>query len=184
MLIFIIPIVGLILYFNAADIQKRLKEDLLGKSGARQVAVLRSEPATPVDPQLDAKASAVACGQTLKLEENAFVKLDLMNRFDQLVTDSGISAQDMKAIGDTPDALNNQEFEAYSLGYLTWQKSNDLSRADFDKLVIKAYQSEDLSELSADEQAQLNAYLAKIKQILVKAFEAGRHDAKMSPCPY
>jgi hypothetical protein len=90
----------------------------------------------------------------------------------------------MNAIGDTPDALNGEGFQAYALGYITWEKSSELSRADFDKLVINAVQSVDMSKLSPEEKSAIDAHLTKVKQMMVKAFDLGRRDAKMSPCPY
>jgi hypothetical protein len=184
-ILFMILILGLILYSKASDIRKWWKESVL-KSSTPQVATLKPEPseAHPVesDLQLDSKAAAVACGKVLKLDKAAFVKLDLVNRFSQLAADSGITEEEAKAMGAKD--LDEQEFEAYSFGYITWDKSKDVSRASFDKMVVDAVNSVDESKLSPAERIQLDPFMVKFRRMMVKAFDLGRQDAKKSPCPF
>jgi hypothetical protein len=179
------PILVLILYFAGPDIQKWWKEDVL-KSGTSQGALkLEQEPPEmqPVetDLPLDAKHAATACGKVLKLDKAAFIKLKIITRLSQLVDDSGFSDEDIKEQGQD---LEKQAFSAYSLAYLTWDKPEKVSRASLDKMVIDAVHSVDLTQLSSDDRVRLDAYMVKFKRMMLKAFDLGRHDAKLSPCPF
>jgi hypothetical protein len=180
------PILVLILYFAGPDIQKWWKEDVM-KSGTSQSALQPEQPqAQPVeaDLPLDSKDAAVACGKVLKLNKEAFDKLDLRPRLSQLLPDSGFTDEELKdkELFSTED-LSEQAFSAYALAYLTWDKSAQTSRADFDKMVIKAAHAADNENLSSDDRARFDAYMVKFKRMMVKAFDLGRHDAKTSPCP-
>lgn len=181
-----IPILAAILYFNASDIKKWWKDDILKSSGSQSALKPEMPQESPVatDLPLDSKAAAVACGKVMKLDKSAFVKLDLLTRFPQLVAESGITDEEEQALGDSANNLDDEEFQAYTLGYLTWDKSSQVSRADFDKMVITAVRGVDQSKLSAAESARLDAYFVKFKRMMVKAFDLGRHDATLSPCPF
>jgi len=170
-----------ILYFGWPGIRKLWKEDGL-KSNTSQ-SNLKPEPqqAQPVDADLplNSKDTAVACGKTLKLKEATFTKLALFTRFSQLMDDSGFTDEERKE----PE-LEKGAFESYSLAYLTWEKPTQVSRASLGKMVIHADSSVDKSKLSSAERVQWDAYMAKYRRLMLKAFELGRHDAKISPCPY
>jgi hypothetical protein len=188
--LFTIPILGLILYFNATDIQKWWKEDVLKSSTSRSAPqpTLKPEPpqAQPfeADVPLDSKAAAVACGKVLKLDkEAALQKLNLLKRLAQLIVDSGITEEELKELGPV-DEVQKQVFEAYGFGYLTWDKAAEVSRADFDKMVVDAALSVDSANLSSAERERINVYLVKFKRMMLKAFDLGRHDAKISPCQF
>lgn len=184
-ILFTILILSLILYAKASEIRKWWNESKL-ESSTSPVAALKPEPseAPPVqsDSPLGSKAAASACGNVLKLDEPAFVKLDLINRFSQLTADSGITNEEAAAMGAKD--LDQQEFEAYSFGYITWDKARDVSRASFDKMVVDAVNSVDESKLSPVDRIQLDPFLVKYKRAMVKAFDLGRQDAKKSPCPF
>ena len=184
-ILFAFLILGLILCFKASDIRKWWNEREL-KSSTPEVAALKPEPpeTNPIetDLQLGSKAAAVACGKVLKLDKAAFVKLDLVNRFSQLIADSGITEAEATATG--AEDLDRQEFEAYSFGYITWDKSKDVSRASFDKMVVDAVNSVDESKLSPAERIQLDPFLVKFRRMMVKAFDLGRQDARKSPCTF
>ena len=185
-LLFTVPILSIVLYFNASDIQDWWKRDIV-KSNAPQF-VLKPEPplAQPAetDLPLDSKAAAVACGKVMKLDKSAFAKLDLFKRLSQLAVDNGVTNKELTALGGSDREQNEQIFQAYALGYLTWDKSNGVSRADFDEIAMRAVHSADKFNLSSDERAQLDAYFVKYKRTMVGAFDLGRHDARMSPCPF
>lgn len=51
----------------------------------------------------------------------------------------GLPRKKQKAMG--VEDLDEQELEAYSFGYITWDKSKGVSRASFDKLVVDAVNS-------------------------------------------
>jgi hypothetical protein len=181
----ITPILALILYFGWPDIQKWWKEDVLKSSTSQTALKLEQEPprAQPVeaDLPLDSKRAATACGKVLKLDETAFVKLNLIKRFSQIINESGFTDEEAK---DPDMDLQKQVFSAYSLAYLTWDKPAGFSRASLDKKVIDAANSVDLSHASSADRAQFNAYMVKFKRMMLKAFDLGRHDAKISPCPF
>lgn len=181
-----IPILAVILYFAAPHIQKWWKEDVLKSSKPQSTLKLEPEPpeARPVEAALplDSKRAAAACGKVLKLDEaDAFVKLNLVARLAQLVVSSGFTEEVIKE--DEKD-LEKQAFSAYGMGYLTWDKSEQVSRASLDKMVIDAVGSQDLTQLSSDDRATFEAYTVKFKRMMLKAFDLGRHDANLSPCPY
>jgi hypothetical protein len=174
-----------ILYFGWPGIRKWWKEDALKSNTSH--STLKTEPpeAQPAeaDLPLSSKDAAVACGKTLKLDKTAFAKLDLITRLSQLVNDSGFTAEEFKDLSSADD-LQKEEFEAYSLAYLTWEKPTQISRASLDKMVIHADSSVDKSKLSSAQRTQFDAFMVKYKRMMLKAFDLGRHDAKISPCPY
>jgi hypothetical protein len=183
------PIVLLILYLYASDIRQWWKEDVL-KSRTPQHLALEPEPqpepqqAQPseADLPLDSKAAAVACGQR-KLDESGFVKLDIIPRLNHLVHDSGFTDRELNEL-TSEKATEEQAFHAYSLAYLTWDKPAQFSRAQLDKMVIDVVSSVDMKSLSSAERAEVEVYLAKFKRMMLKAFDLGRHDARLSPCPF
>ncbi|SRR5712692_9322956 len=179
------PILILVLYFGGADIRNWWREDVM-KAGAPHVVLKPEPPQTQThesDVPLDSKAAAAACGKLMKLDKAAFVKLNLVPRFSQLVANSGFTDEELRAMNSNNE-LSDEEFEAYGFGYIMWDKSKEVSRTDFDKMVINAARSVDEKSLSAAERAQVDAYLVKFKTMMVKAFDLGRHDARISPCPY
>jgi hypothetical protein len=180
-MLFVILGTVVIFYFGWPWIHKWWKESVLTSNTSQ--STLKPEPpqTQPVeaDLPLDTKDAAVACGKTLKLEKAAFVKLDLMTRFFQLVDDSGFTGEERKALD-----LQEEEFKSYSLAYLTWDKPTEVSRVSLEKIVLNADSSVDKSKISSEERARFDAYMVKYKHMMLKAFDLGRHDAKLSPCPY
>lgn len=77
-----------------------------------------------------------------------------------------------------------QAFSAYSLAYITWDRPTQTSRADFDKMMVKTAQVADNQNLSSGDRVRFDAYLMKLKKMMLKAFDLGRHDATTSPCPF
>jgi len=177
------PVLVLILYFGGPDIRNWWNEDVMKKSAPR--VSLKPEPQqeqTHVsDTPLDSKAAVTACGKVMKLDKASFAKLNLMPRFSQRAADSGLKGAEFKEMYSEND-VTEQEFEAYGFGYLTWEKSTEVSRADFDKMIMKVVHSVDQKSLSAVERERLEAYLVKFKSMMLKAFDLGRHDARISPC--
>jgi hypothetical protein len=181
--IFAAPILALIIYFSWPDIQKWWKYDVMKSSTTR--LALKQEPQSyqPAESELPltSKQASAACGKVLKLDKTAFVKLDLINRLPQVVDRSGFTDEEIKLT--SADELRDEVFEAYSLAFLTWEKPAELSRATLDKNLIKTLSSVDQSKLSIAERMQYDAYVVKFKRMLLNAFDLGRRDARISPCP-
>jgi hypothetical protein len=179
------PMLALVLYFGGSDIKNWWKEDILKSRSSQSALVPESPQVQPVEAELplNSKDAAVACGKVYKLDEAAFVKLNIIERLSQLVADSGYTDQEIK---DQPSdsSLDKEAFEAYSFAYLSWDKAEKSSRASFDKMVIDAANKVDKSGFSQAQRIQLDAYLVKYKHMMLKAFDLGRHDARISPCPY
>jgi len=184
-LLFTLLIVALILSFFALDIKKWWNANASRGNSSHIALKPETAASAPADTDLplDSKAAALACGKVMPLNKEAFAKLNLVPRFSQLASESGFTEAEAKALApDMP--LDEQEFEAYSFGYLTWDKSSTVSRADFDKLIMKSAGSLDVKNVSASDRAQLDALLVKFKRMMVKAFDLGRRDAKISPCQF
>jgi hypothetical protein len=179
------PILAFILYFGGSDIKNWWKEDILKSSTSHSALMAEPPQAQPAgaDLPLDTKAAAVACGKVFKLDEEAFVRLNLIERLSKLVADNGFTDQEIK---DQPSdtSLDKEAFEAYSFAYLSWNKSEQISRASFDKLVIDAANKVDKTSLSSAQRTQFDEYMVKYKHMMLKAFDLGRRDARISPCPY
>jgi hypothetical protein len=179
-----ILVIIVILYFGWPGIRKWWKE-AAQKSNTSQSA-LKPEPPQeqPVeaDLPLDSKDAAVACGKVLKLDGPGFMKLNTIPRLSRLVSDGGFADEELKNMASAKD-LEDMAFRSYALAYLTWEKPAQVSRASFDKMVIDAVGSMDKSKLSSAEQTGLDAFMVKFKRMMLRAFDLGRHDARISPCP-
>jgi hypothetical protein len=187
--LWISPILALILYFSWADIQQWWKDDVLRRNASPSALTpaLAPEPrqAQPADLPLDGQAAAVACGSVLKLDKTeSFVRLNLVTRISQLVSDGGFTDEEFRDLNSAKD-LEDQAAKAYGFAYISWEKSKEVSRADFDKMVTGAYNKAlSSTELSSTDSAHIQTYLVKFKRMMLKAFDLGRHDAKLSPCPF
>jgi len=176
------PILLLVFYFSWPDIQDWWKETT-SKAGTAQIALAPEPPqAHPASLPLDSKAAAAACGNVLKLDKAAFIELDLHKRLTEIVNSSGFTDAELKN-GLSPKELSQRAFEAYSFAYLTWEEAAETSRAEFDQMVINAAHQVDISSLSGNERASLEAYVGKLKRMMMRAFDLGRLDANRSPCP-
>ncbi len=180
-ILMLVGVVALILLGVRAIIKKQPTKE-------QAAAIVDTPQAQPVaadlpDLPLSDKDAAVACGAVLKLDKAGFAKLNLIARISQVVTDSGVTDEELKALSSA-DEFQQQVFSAYGLAYLSWDKSAQYSKADLDKDITKIVNSVDTRSLSSDEKIQIEAYLAKLKNAMLKAFELGRHDARTSPCPY
>lgn len=158
--------------FSLSNIQKWFKED--AKPNISQ-SVQAGPPNT---------TQAVACGKVLKLDKSGFAKLRVFEKLAGIVADSGFTEKDVKELSSALD-VQQLAFSSYALGYVTWEKSDELSRADYNKSVqgvIDAFQSKN-QDSSAEEKAYLNGIMAKCKRMSLNAFDLGRHDAN-EPCPF
>jgi hypothetical protein len=176
------PIILLVLYFNRQSIQNWYREDVQGQHPHPAVQ-LENPRLAPVETPLDTEAAAVACGKVLKLDKTAFEKLNIVNRISSLVSGAGFTESEIKELGDSEKNLSDEAFQAYSFAYLMWDKSSESSRSEFDKMLVKSMNGQDLHTLSADERVALETYMTKMRSMMLRAFELGRHDARTSPCP-
>jgi hypothetical protein len=177
-----IPILAILLFGGWSDITKWWQEDIR-KSGNAPV-VIAPEPAQSQpfesEVELNEKQAQLACGKTLKLGRTTFDHLNIHPRLSQLLPASGFTQAEI----DDPASkdLETEAFQAYSLGFLTWDKPKQMSRGRLDQMIVNAVKSVDISKLTVAEKAQLEQYLVKFKRMMLSAFELGRHDAKISPC--
>jgi hypothetical protein len=172
----IVPILLLIGYFNRQDIESWVRNDLLKPSHTS----LQAEP-SPVEPPLTASQAATACGRVLKLETPAFEKLKLLDRLSAVVANGAFTDEELKAMPSKD--IEEEAFSAYSFAYLLWDKPTDSSRAEFDKMIVKVFNAQDLSAMSASDRALYETFIVKFRGVMLHAFELGRHDARMFPCP-
>jgi hypothetical protein len=176
-----ILIVLLVLFLNRSDGQR----DTL-KSSTSQIAVqMEPQQTQPVesDLPLSSKDAAASCGKVLKLGDVAFKKLHLVNRLSSIVDSSGFTEEEFKMASSEAD-LNEEAFSSYSLAYLSWDKPTELSRANLDKKIVDTFNAVDTKHLSSDQKVEFDSILVKSKSMMLKAFDLGRHDAKISPCPF
>jgi hypothetical protein len=150
-----------------------------------QPTVQMEQSAQPIeaDVPLNRKDAAVACGAVLKLNEAGFKRIDLIKKMSDIVNDGGFTEEEIKNLGPASD-WQDQAFKAYGFAYITWDKSKEESRADFDKMLVNIFNSENLQELSPEEKVRLTGLMVKLKAMMLRAFDLGRHDARLSPCPY
>lgn len=133
------------------------------------------------------KDATLACGAVIKLDATGIKKLGLFKKLSGIVADE-FTEEEAKQLRSTVD-IQELAFSAYSLGFLTWEKSKEVSQADYDKsigAVTDAFktENENLKDVSPVEKAQLDMFKLKIKRMSSKAFAVGRHDAQLSPCPF
>jgi hypothetical protein len=176
------PIILLVLYYNRQSIENWYQEDVLGHH-PHPALQLENPKLASAEAPLDTNAAAVACGKVLKLDDTGFAKLDIVKRVSSLVSGAGFTESEIKELGDSEKNLSDEAFQAYSFAYLMWDKPAESSRSEFDKMLVKSMNGQDLHTLSADERVALEAYMAKMKSMMLRAFELGRHDARVSPCP-
>jgi hypothetical protein len=176
------PILLLALYCWSPEINEWWKGIHNASTATRITLQPELAPVQPVqaDLQLSSQEASVACGRVLKLNKSGVEKLNLVQRLNNLVEETGFTDKDFSEIESRND-LEKHAFSAYALAYATWEKST--SRDDMDKMVMKAFQAALSLKLSPEETIALNVYLVKYKRMLVNAFDLGRHDAKVSPCP-
>jgi hypothetical protein len=130
------------------------------------------------------KVASTPCGAVLKLDSTGFEKLGLFRKLSGIVAEEFTEEEEK----ELSSAINIKEltFSAYSPGFITWEKSQVVSSADYGKNmegIIDAFKTENLKDVSPAEKAKLDMVIQKIKRISSRAFELGRHDA-LSPCPF
>jgi hypothetical protein len=180
---FITPIV-LLMFYVSQHIDGWLQYYAMKHPSPPAHASLKAESSSPpVEQPLNSKDAAVSCGNVLKLEQTAFTKLDIISHLSTVVVNAGFTQQELTDLGDSEKNLEEQVFKAYSFAYLTWDKPTLESRADFDKMIVKVFNSQDIHTLSADERAEFEGHMEKVKRMMLQAFKLGRHDARISPCP-
>jgi hypothetical protein len=175
--LFIAPILALIIFFNWSDITGWVKNDLLrGRAQPTKVE------AAPIEQSLDDSSSAKACGSVLKLKSKDIDKLKLHERLSELVKTSGFTEEDFKNVSK-PEELEKVAFSAYTGGYLTWDKPADPIRSDLSKKLITRINT-GAEEFSANDAVIFREYANKSVQMVMKAYDMGRHDARTSPCSF
>jgi hypothetical protein len=126
----------------------------------------------------------VPCGKVLRLGDATIKRLNLDTRLPQLVTDSGITDEELKEIKSSNALLKEETFDAYRSAYSTWYEPTDDYQEKLDYAVTNTVHSKDYKKLSPKNRALSDAYLMKFEKLMVKAHILGRNDAKTTPCPY
>ncbi len=147
---------------------------LLALCGCKQKKQAESShvPATHTD---------VPCGEIVQLNQEGFGRLDLLNRLEHLVAESGFTSKELDELMSADD-LEEEAFRAYSLAYLGSNKG--ISQSDVDKAFETAQSATDINALSRTQKARFAAFIQKLKGMMSKAFDLGRSDASLTPCPF
>jgi hypothetical protein len=99
-----------------------------------------------------------------------------------LVKASGFTEDDFKNISK-PEEIEEDAFSAYAGGYLTWEKPAEPIRGDLSQKMIARINT-GAANLSGNDVTVFREYGNKNVQMVMKAFDMGRHDARTSPCPF
>ena len=80
--------------------------------------------------------------------------------------------------------LQELAFSAYALAYLTWNKT--VPRDELDKMIDAQTKVRTAAsgELSGDDTAKFDVFISKFRGLMLQAFDLGRHDASLNPCPF
>ena len=116
----------------------------------------------------------------MKLEGPAFAKFNIPNRISDAVSKSNYTAEEFKDVSSEKD-LEEDAFSAYAAGYLTWNKPVNPTRENLGKSMIVTI-NKGAEKLSSGDAATLRDYGNKNVQMIMTAFDMGRHDARVSPC--
>jgi hypothetical protein len=144
---------------------------LLGYSVASAQTAKKSAATKPADK---------SCGQVIQLNQDGFKRLDLFKQLSHVVDNGGFTPKELTMMNH--DDLLEQAFSAYSLAYLSWK--TPLSHADIERAVQKGAHGVNRDDLSAEEKVQFDAWLPKLRAMMLKAFDLGLYDAKRNPCPF
>jgi hypothetical protein len=79
--------------------------------------------------------------------------------------------------------LEETAFGAYSLGYLAWNKPIDPTRKDLGQKMIDRINTE-AAKLLGDDSTTLKVYGNKNLQMIMNAFDLGRHNGRTTPCSF
>jgi hypothetical protein len=168
----LISIAALFAYLYWQNIQRWRYRDARRWADAQHVEV-----ALP----LDDKEAAFTCGKLLKIDKAGFIsKLDILERMRQVVRDSGFTDEEIKESGSL---LGETAYMAYVWGFMTFDKSLQSVKMQWDDMVKKNIDSL-RNKWSSEEGKQMDALLPSINQMQLRAFDLGRRDARLSPCPY
>lgn len=124
------------------------------------------------------------CGQALRLDDTTVKRLSLDTRLPELVTDSGITDEELKQINSSNALLKEEIFDVYGSAYSAWYEPTDDFQEKTDYAVAGTIRSKDYRKLSTKNRVVRNAYLVKFEKLTVKAHNLGRNDAETTPCPY
>jgi hypothetical protein len=126
----------------------------------------------------------VPCGKVLKLDDSTIKRLNLDTRLPQLVTDSGLTDEELKEMKSSNALLKEETFDAYRSAYSTWYEPTGDYQEKLDYAVTNTVHSKDYKKLSPKDRASSDTYLVKFEKLMVNAHNLGRNDAKTTPCPY
>jgi len=166
-------IAALFVFLYWQDIQRWRYRDARRWADAQHVAV---------DLPLEGKEAALTCGKLLKIDQYGTIsKLDLLERMKQLVRDSGFTDEEIEELDLTQ--LSEVAYMGYVWAFMMFDKPLQSVKMQFDDVVQKTIDSF-LNKRSSEERKQMERFLPRIKEMQLRAFDLGRRDARLSPCPY
>jgi len=130
---------------------------------------------------LNSKEAAFTCGKLLRLDRTRISRLDIFKRMRQVVRDSGFTDEEIKELGSQ---LGELAYMGYVWAFMTFDKPLQSAKMQLDNGVVKENMNSFLSKLSPEEKKQMDPLLPRINQMQLRAFDLGRRDARLSPCPY
>jgi hypothetical protein len=151
--------------------------------GGRTVVVSNAETqSVELDRPLNPKDAFAACGARLDLNNGGIAKLYLVGRLDTLVDNSEFTTRELKWRSDRD--LNGDAFSAYAGAYFSWDDPTSVSQERRHRGVKSIILSVLPSKVSPDDEKPFRIFVSKYIQMMFHAFDLGRHDARLSPCPF
>lgn len=166
--LFALPVLVVVGYFASGDLRKEHKASNALKNITTTEAVV-ADPST-------------ACGAIIKLHEDGMTRLGIKEKMGTISNKVALTESDRKAIDD-PD---QEVFERYALGFLTWQKPLTEMNAKLEKSFADM-ESKAREDSRGHPQAYADAletFAEKERSMITEGFISGRKDARLSPCPY
>lgn len=178
--LFALPFLVMLGYFSYGDIVSERH-----KKATNPVPIKSYSPVDPTAPQPE-EAPVVdpqkACGAKIKLDEKGMRRLSVRDKMLAIVGEVGVTDEDKTNTG----AGDDDAFEGYALGYLSWQKPREEMQTAIDDSIKKETVKADLDANNESEayKAAMRDFMLKEKLLINRGFQQGRSDARQSPCRY
>jgi hypothetical protein len=118
----------------------------------------------------------------LKLTKKGITLLGLEGRLPVLVRSSGFTAHDFNR--ESYDHLYGDVLFAYIIGYIGWDKPYHDASANWETATYLQFAIENPTLSAQVDNDEVKYFKQKYEKMMNHAFQLGRDDADMSPCPY